>query len=221
MVKKISPKTALIFMSILIAALAILLVVFAVTKMNSYDKIILIVCGVVLFLIAALIWYIIGLSYGKKYNFFLYDKKRKSEIDIKDLNFDIIEKRLNLYFSAAFSLFKTNSFTIFTNSIVETKIPEVFIPLIMPFVFWSVVKGELTDQLALLFKAEKSLADNVENELFAIGAIEISSRIQSFRSDFKGDEEATVTRAMEFFKEKQEYLENFIRNYIVTNIEKF
>lgn len=77
---------------------AILLLAVALPKADAtYKKVLSVICAVLFFILAALLAYYLILSRDTEPNFFLFDRAKKRNISIDNLNFTIVNERMTFF----------------------------------------------------------------------------------------------------------------------------
>ncbi|MDD4494915.1 MAG: hypothetical protein PHV32_11340 [Eubacteriales bacterium] len=219
MKKKHSLAIPLFIISLLFIVGAAVAVLYALKNDTVFDMILLFIAAALMVFVGGIILYILVLSIGKKQNFFLYDYKTKKEISVDELTFEMVEKRLDPYFGIVLSQIDKQDgvFDWFIKAHFNAEMPQAYKPLLIPFIFWAGIKNSKTSEWIGLLQADKDAIDLIENHLFPIGAFDISSRLQYYRTF----EESRVDEIDEFLKSKQTYLEETILRYIKDNIVMF
>lgn len=207
------------FGAILVAA-AIILFCFAYTKIESpllqavaFGFSGLLGCvGIFIIVVIA-----VGMRAEKhKTNFFLYDRKKKKNIELCDLTVTEIRARLAVFMST----FKYRG-KLYIGDLFDEKrhIPEHFKPLFCYELLCQISEGSKAQAESFLsFGFEcaeifsKYLSQNADYEL--------ASKIKAFISEYSDGEQKTEDFCS-YIAEQKQSIEEKMLNYTVTNIEKF
>ena len=86
--------------AVAVAVLAIVVMIFSFgDKVGKFSAIIMFICPFLLFALSGMIIYFGYLSRDIEPNFFLYDKVKKKNIDIEELDFNKVYEKMDLYFA--------------------------------------------------------------------------------------------------------------------------
>ncbi len=197
-------------------AAAVVSFTFILYRVDSIiDKALGIIACILLFVIAAILLWILFTGL-KKQNFFLFDFEQKKMIAIDELTFEIIEEKLDLYYGTVVSyspssfdrLFRYNPFDV---------MPEPFQLLFPVYIIYSMIRADQDETWHLFGNTSKELIDKLENAVSLVGATEISEKLQYLRANYSGDcDEIKI-----FFLSEKQYLQNFIIQYVKGRINQF
>lgn len=151
-----------------------------------------------------------------KTNFFLYDKKKKKNIELCDLTVTEIRKRLSDFMST----FKHRGKLYIGDLFDESRhIPEYFKPLFCYEVLCQIAEGSKSQaETFLSFGFE--CAEVFSKYLSQNSDYELASRIKSYIAEYSGGEHKTESFCS-YISEQKQSIEEKMLNYTVTNIEKF
>ena len=165
MKKKYSIRNLLLLVTILLTAGAIFSLFFALNQKDALSIILASIVSLLLFLVSAALWYILFLSMGKKHNIFLYDNKTKKNISVDEIKFTLIREKLSFYFGFALASYKQTPLDGFIARYFDGGMPEIYKPLLMPFIFWACIDKNDDNIWIWLIESEKQNVDFIENKL--------------------------------------------------------
>lgn len=207
------------FGAILVAA-AIILFCFAYTKIESpllqmlaFGLSTLLGCvGLFIIVIAAL-----GIRAEKhKTNFFLYDKKKKKNIELGELTVAEIRRRTTEFMST----FKHRGKLYIGDLFDESRhIPEHFKPLFCYEVLCQIAEGS-NAQAETFLSFGFECAEVFSKYLSQNADYELASKIKSYIAEYSDGEHKTESFCS-YIAEQKQSIEEKMLNYTVTNIEKF
>lgn len=207
------------FGSILVAA-AIILFCFAYTRIESP------ILAAAVFVLSGLlgcvgVFIIVVIAFGMrvekhKTNFFLYDKKKKQNIELCELTVNEIRKRLNEFMST----FKHRG-RLYVGDLFDERrrVPEHFKPLFCYELLCQISEGSQAQaETFLSFGLE--CADIFSKYLSQSSDYELASRIKTFICEYSEKNQKTEDFFCYIASQKQ-HIEEKMLNYTIENIEKF
>jgi hypothetical protein len=181
------------------------------------DKILMVIAAVLLLAVSSIFFILFGISFGKRCNAFLYDKKLKREIGVEELTFEKVREFLDLYMGVAFHGKKSVSFSDFSREDFLEPVPKVYHPLFLMRILLAWMEFGSDEQWKDFAETDKATVDTIVDILFNAGEEEISSRLLYLRATYTGD----VTEIKEFLTNNLEYFKGFILDYVKKNIHVF
>ena len=202
-----------IAIAIVLACYSYTKVVDSLTRMALYIVASLIAAVAMLFIMGAIT---LSRAEKNKKNFFLYDRKKKADIPLSDLNVKIVRDKL-LDFMA---IFKRRGKLYIADLFDENpNIPECFKPLFCYEILYELASDEGMDASAFLnFGGE--CADVFSKYLRENGDYELANRLRSFILEHS-EENNNTESFKEYIKAKKEHISDKMLGYAVKNIEKF
>ena len=202
-----------IAIAIVLACYSYTKVVDSLTRMTLYIVASLIAAVAMLFIMGA-----IALSRAEKNkkNFFLYDRKKKADIPLSDLNLKIVRDKLLDFMS----IFRRRGKLYIADLFDENpNIPECFKPLFCYEILYELACDEGIDAKAFLsFGGE--CADVFSKYLRENEDFELATRLRSFILEHS-EENNNTESFKEYIKEKKEHISDKMLGYARENIEKF
>lgn len=202
-------------------AVAVVAICFGAVRVESIPVRIAIFTGAIFFILLGALfafaaWYS---KYSKthKKNYFLYDKKRKGDRDLGELDFEYIRAKIIDYMS----LFMHGKRLYVGEMFVNTPwTVEAMKPLLCYELLYELsVKGSTEDcRMFLGYGAECSAI--FSKHLMEVGDFELSGQVAQFFADFTGDTEA-AEKFSEYMISKKKYIEEKVIEYTRKNIDKF
>ena len=165
-------------MAVILAAVALILVCFALTQnVGAFWKIVLFVCAAVVFALAAFFGYLLML--GRRtvkgdHNFFLYDAKAKINRPLEDLTVSLVSERVTLYMSLFQEKKRLYLSTLFDES---GGAPEVFKPLFCYQLLGMLSVAENDEQFCAFLACGKELADAFSTYLNEAGEEDLEDAV--------------------------------------------
>jgi len=207
------------FGAILVAA-AIILFCFAYTKIES-PLLQMLAFGLSTLLGCVGIFIIVVIAVGMraekhKTNFFLYDKKKRKNIDPCELTVAEIRKRLEEFMSS----FKHRGKLYIGDLFDERRhIPEHFKPLFCYEVLCQIAEGS-NSQAETFLSFGFECAEVFSKYLSQNADYELASKIKTYIAEYS-DGEHKAEGFCSYISEQKQSIEEKMLNYTVTNIEKF
>lgn len=206
-------------MAVILAAVALILVCFALTQnVGAFWKIVLFVCAAVVFALAAFFGYLLML--GRRtvkgdHNFFLYDAKAKINRPLEDLTVSLVSERVTLYMSLFQEKKRLYLSTLFDES---GGAPEVFKPLFCYQLLGMLSVAENDEQFCAFLACGKELADAFSTYLNEAGEEDLARKIQMYIAQYDGK---TVSPFRTYLHEKSDYLAARMLAYTKQHIHEF
>ncbi len=151
-----------------------------------------------------------------KTNFFLYDRRKKKNIEPCDLTVTEIRKRLSDFMST----FKHRGKLYIGDLFDESRhIPEHFKPLFCYEVLCQIAEGS-NAQAETFLSFGFECAEVFSKYLSQNSDYELASRIKSYIAEYSDGDHKTESFCS-YIAEQKQYIEEKMLNYTVTNIEKF
>ena len=202
-----------IAIAIVLACYSYTKVVDSLTRMALYIVASLIAAVAMLFIMGAIT---LSRAEKNKKNFFLYDRKKKADIPLSDLNVKIVRDKL-LDFMA---IFKRRGKLYIADLFDENpNIPECFKPLFCYEILYELASGEGIDAKAFLgFGGE--CADVFSKYLRENEDYELANKLRSFILEHS-EENNNTESFKEYIKTKKEHISEKMLGYARKNIEKF
>ena len=186
---------------------------------SLFDRIMLLVCSLLLFSVGGL--YIFIESNGKpktKANLFLYNPITKRERRLKELKFSDICTTLDLfipiyaYSNAGDAWFDRNVALRYKNYNNNTLVKLIYYRLLY---IW--IDGASDNEYERFGDLSKSDVDYIVDFMMDMGEYEISSKIKNLDQIYNGN----VHELRSFFVDKKEYLEKIMLDMVKDNIDDF
>ncbi len=158
----------------------------------------------------------IGREEKNRHNFFLYDRKRRSEIPISSLTVNTVREKLLEFMS----IFKRRG-KLYVGDLFEDdpNIPEYFKPLFCYEILYEIATDDGMDASAFLsFGGE--CAEIFTRYLRESEDYELATSLCTFIFEFS-EENNNSALFKEYMKTKKEHIEEKMLKYTVQNIEKF
>ncbi len=158
----------------------------------------------------------LGRAEKNRHNFFLYDRRKKSDIPLSSLNLKLVREKLLEFMS----IFKRRG-KLYVGDLFDDNpsIPEHFKPLFCYEILYELAADDGMDAFAFLgFGGE--CADIFTKYLRENGDFELATSLRSFISDFS-DENNNSESFKEYMRTKKEHIAEKMVGYAVKNIEKF
>ncbi len=151
-------------------------------------------------------------------NFFLYDSKRRTNIRLEELTFDIVNKKMTLVMADL----AESSAKAWTENLFEAK-KDVFesdpeyLPLVAYKMLYDLADRSDETVWALYLSAPVSLVDAIVK---ALEANEDDQMGEAFKILYQ-KADGSYERTQKFLTDNQKYIQNKMLKYIKANIEKF
>ena len=207
------------FGAILIAA-AIIGVCFAIAKIDDMTiKIIVAAISAVIGIVGAFIMIVVAIGLkeeGRKYNFFLYNKKKKQDMSVSELTISEIRGRLMAYMTSFKHRGKLYIGDLFDE---RQRIPEHFKILFCYELLCEIGDTKGADpEMFLSFGHE--CGEIFYRYLSQNGDHELGLKIKTFILEF-GEGKENAQEFKNFIISKKQYLEEKMLDYTLNNIKKF
>lgn len=204
----------------LLTVLGILTFVLFAGQSEGLLKVLLIILGVVVILVAialALLAFVTVSS--EKANFFLYDSKIKGNHSIDELNFDLINKKMTLVMS---QLSSTAS-KVWTQNVFEQESEifadgdDSFVPLVAYKILFDLSERANESVWNLYLMADSSIIDAIAAALELNGDGELANAFRYLHENAAGSFERTE----KFLADNKKYIQTKMVKYVKANIERF
>lgn len=149
-------------------------------------------------------------------NFFLYDKKAKTDIPLSALSFEEVRRRL----VDLMSIFKRRGKIYLGDLFIDTPIPEQFKILFCYEILYEIAleDGSLPPEVFLSYGSE--CADIISDHLRRNGDYELANAVSGYVREYS-EEKSNADSFMEYIRNKKKHIEEKMLGYAVDNIEKF
>jgi hypothetical protein len=204
----------------LLTVLGILTFVLFAGQSEGLLKVLLIILGVVVILVAialALLAFVTVSS--EKANFFLYDSKIKGNQPIDELNFDLINKKMTLVMS---QLSSTAS-KVWTQNVFEQENEifadgdDSFVPLVAYKILFDLSERANEGVWNLYLMADSSIIDAIAAALELNGDAELANAFRYLHENAAGSFERTE----KFLADNKKYIQAKMVKYVKSNIDRF
>lgn len=202
-------------------AVSVIAICFGVARVESMPvRIAIFVSATFMILLGALFVYAaIYSKYSKthKKNYFLYDKKRKGDRELSELDFELVRAKVIDYMS----LFKHGKRLYVGEMFTDTPwTVEAMKPLLCYELLYELSGSNSIESCKMFLGYGAECSAIFSKHLMETGDYELSESVAKFFADFSGDRE-TAERFSEYMASKKSYIESKVIEYTKKNIDKF
>ena len=217
---RLTPTERLVRGASIMIALAIVGICFAIARVeDTLTKIVIISVSCVLVGIAAIL--IASLAYLKyrqthKRNFFLYDTKKKKDINVSDVDFALVRVKVQDYMS----MFKRGRMLYVGELFVDRpwNVPGIK-PLLCYELLYELACEESVQSCHTFLSYGEECRKIFSQQLMECRDFELSEKMSNFFTDFKTNKSAE--EFCEYIKSQKSHIERAMVEYTRANIDKF
>jgi hypothetical protein len=204
--------------AISIAVLAIIVMIFSFgDKVGGFSAVIMFICSFLLLALSGMIIYFGYLSRDVEPNFFLYDKEKKKNIDIEELDFNRVYDKMNLYFAmnvdSLASLWQGN-FLERKNFFGEE---EVYRTVVVYKMIFDLTEKDEADAYDMFGRCPRAVIAQICNTLTHSQDSQLAQKLLQIRNSYNGD----YTFMRDFLIGNRRYIQKKVLTFVKTNIDKF
>ncbi len=197
---------------------AILLLALAVPNADAaYKKVLEIIISVLMLILSLLIAYYLYVIRDVEPNFFLFDRKKKKNIPIENLNFTIVNERMSFFLTMVCE----SVGELWTENTLECDrklgYRRVYRPLLAYKMLYDLAEMDIAEYWSFLFYAKPEVIESVANALEQGGEQEM---VKAFRYIMEHYRE-TPEKIKDFVCGNKKYIRGRMMSYIKRNIELF
>ena len=203
-----------------LASVVIAIVLFAVTVPNAtagYKRVLGMIAGILFVLLALLIGYYFFLMRDTESNFFLFDRAKRRNIDVEQLNFAIVNERMNFFLV----YINTKPAQLWQEGILDNNnvfgYRGVYRPLVAYKMLYDLTDLDQESNWNLIFNASSETINSLCRALEQGGEREMTKAIR-FLTDKPEREKEKIK---DFVKSNARYIRGRMLNYVKKNIELF
>lgn len=216
-------KQGLSFAMLLVALLsliaAIVVLISAVNAQYAYQKVILGISTVLLFVLLALSVYYLYLSRESDPNFFLYDQTEKKNIPLDELTFEKVDERMEFYLSLiSDSDEELWQGTVLSKSDGSFGRQEVYRPLVAYKMLYDLAAADDEVRWALIEQAEITTMRLLTRALKQGGDAEMAQALVDL---YKGDNVEEGENIRDFLVGNLKYLRSRMLRYVKQHLDYF
>ncbi len=198
----------------------ILTIVFLGGDSDGWLKAAFIALGVVVILMGCvLLMLAVAIGEGENANFFLYDAKSKSNIDVEMLDFNLINKKMTFVMttlaSSANDTWKENVFS--EDKEVFADGDDAFVPLVAYKMLYDLCERANDEVWQSYVNADKDIVEAVASALELNGDTDLGKAFRFLHENADGDYERTE----KFLTDNKKYIQNKMLKYVKENIDRF
>ena len=175
--------------------------------------VIVILMGCVLLMLALV------LGESENANFFLYDAKSKSNVEIDMLDFNLINKKMTFVMttlaSSASDAWKENIFS--EDKDVFADGDDAFVPLVAYKMLYDLCERANEEVWQSYINADKEIVEAVASALELNGDVDLGKAFRFLHENADGDYERTE----KFLTDNKKYIQNKMLKYVKENIDRF
>ena len=175
--------------------------------------VIVILMGCVLLMLALV------LGESENANFFLYDAKSKSNVEIDMLDFNLINKKMTFVMttlaSSASDAWKENIFS--EDKDVFADGDDAFVPLVTYKMLYDLCERANEEVWQSYINADKEIVEAVASALELNGDVDLGKAFRFLHENADGDYERTE----KFLTDNKKYIQNKMLKYVKENIDRF
>ena len=196
----------------------ILVIVFGGGGSDGWMKALFIVFGVVLIILGCvLIFYSTTVLNNDSANYFLYDSKKKSNISVDELDFEIVNKKMTVIMANLVP----NAAKVWTDNVFETG-NEIFendacVPLVAYKILYDLVDRADEKIWKLYLSADKKIISSISSALEKNSDSELGKAFVFLYENADGSYERTE----KFLFDNKKYIRNKMVKYVKANIDRF
>ena len=198
----------------------ILTFVFGGAESQGFLKVMFIIFGVLLVLLAAafaLLALVVGS--GEKANFFLYDAKLKENIPVDELTFDTVNKKMTFVMtnltSSASKVWTENVFEMESEIFADGD--DSFVPLVAYKILYDLLERSNEAIWQLYLAADAEIIDTIAAALELNGDNELANAVKFLHENADGNYERTA----KFLGDNKKYIQSKMVKYVKSNINRF
>lgn len=204
--------------AIAIAVLAIIVMVFSFgDKVNGFSAVIMFICSFLLLALSGMIIYFGYLSRDIEPNFFLYDKIKKKNIEVEELDFNRVYEKMNLYFAM-----NVDSITsLWQGNFLERKNffgeDEVYRTVVVYKMIFDLTERDDMDSYDMFGRCPRAVIAQMCNTLTHSQDSALAQKLLQIRNSYNGD----YTFMRDFLIGNRRYIQKKSLLFIKNNIDKF
>lgn len=198
----------------------ILTFVFGGAESQGFLKVMFIIFGVLLVLLAAsfaLLALVVGS--GEKANFFLYDSKLKENMPVDELTFEVVNKKMTFVMtnltSSASKVWTENVFGMENEIFAEGD--DSFVPLVAYKILYDLLERSNEAIWQLYLAADAEIIDAIAAALELNGDNELANAVKFLHENADGNYERTA----KFLGDNKKYIQAKMVKYVKSNINRF
>ena len=208
----------LLIASAVFAVLAVILIVVGIVYNGEhlFTKIMVFVVAVLSMALAAELFYLRYVSIDRKPNYFLYDSKRRKNINVQDLNFATINVKMNRYFAG----YAPSEGKIWTEGILDNEaldMADEFKPIVAYKLLFDLAHMDVEGGWKCFEVSSVQTVDFICRGLEQNGDGEIANNLRLMKSAIPFQ----IKFVREYLVSNKKYLHGRMFRYVVDNIEKF
>ncbi len=196
-----------------------LIVIFGAGDNQGFLAVMMMVFGIVLILLGcSLAIYSCFVKTNEPVNYFLYDSKKRANLSVDELTFDIINKKMTVVMADLAS----SAAKVWTEDVFEARkdvfeTDAVYIPLVAYKMLYDLADRADSSIWSLYLMAPASLIDSVAHALDLNSDSQMGDAFKILHKKADGSYERTE----KFLTDNKTYIQNKMVKYVKTNISKF
>jgi len=197
---------------------AVLILCLAVPKADAtYKRVLEIVLSVLMLLFTALVAYYLVVVRDVEPNFFLFDREKKRNIPVENLNFTIVNERMSFFLT----LVSESTQQLWQEDVLESDrklgYRRVYRPLLAYKMLYDLAYNDKAESWALLYDAKKSTVDSLCGALEQGGEREMVKAFRFIMENYRENPE----KIKDFVSGNIRYIRSRMLGYVKRNIELF
>ena len=203
----------------LLVVAGILVFVFGAANSDGALKGVLIAFGIALLALGcALLFYATTLGSAEQANFFLYDAKRKSNVPLEALSFEMVDRKMTYIMTKLVS----SAAEVWTKNVFEDSEEifgddDAFKPLVAYKMLYDLSERANDEIWALYLSAPVTIINSLVSALELNGDAELGKAFKFLYSNASGNAE----RTQKFLADNVKYVQNKMLKYVKANISRF
>ena len=213
-------KLNLVFLivSAVFAVLAIILIVVGIlyNTEHLFTKIMIFVVAALSLALAGELFYLRYISIDRKPNYFLYDSKKRKNINVQDLTFAMVNNKMSRYFAG----YASSEGKIWTDGILDDEaldMADEFKPIVSYKLLFDLAHMDIESGWKCFELASVQTVDFICNGLEQNGDDEIANNLRLMKTAIPFQ----IKFVREYIVSNKKYLQGRMFRYVIDNIEKF
>lgn len=197
---------------------AILILCFAVPKADAtYKRVLEVIISCLMILLSLLIFYYLWITRDAEPNFFLFDRAKKRNIPVENLNFTIVNERMSFFLTMVCE----SAEQLWQEDVLESDrklgYRRVYRPLLAYKMLYDLADKDIATYWNLLFNAKQSTVDSLCSALEQGGEQEMVKAFRYIMENYRSNPE----KIKDFVCGNMRYIRGRMLGYIKKNIEMF
>lgn len=203
-----------------LVVVGILVFIFLAGDSDGWLKGVFIAFGIVIILIGCVLLMLAALfGEAEKANFFLYDSKKKANIPLDELDFNLINRKMTYVMttlaSSAAAAWKENVFS--EDKDVFADGDDAFVPLVAYKMLYDLCERANDEVWQSYVDADATVVEAVAAAVELNGDHDLGKAFRFLHDNADGDHERTE----KFLTDNKKYIQNKMLKYVKTNIDRF